>query len=191
MSYETLLELFRLHGFYLFCEGTFHGDLHPGNVLLADGRICFIDTGFIGNAGPAMRRGLFDFFAALCEFEFPACAAALHRVSQRQLDRRAFAAFSGEFSALYAGFEGSTVSRVSLTQMMTRTIRLAVRFGMSFDKSLFPVIRSLMYLDGMVLRCNPDAVLMRDMRPFFREFDAAARGGRVVPCGASRQSDET
>jgi hypothetical protein len=31
---------------------------------------------------------------------------------------------------------------------------------------MFPIIKSLMYLDGMVLRCRPQAVLMEDMRPF-------------------------
>jgi hypothetical protein len=29
---------------------------------------------------------------------------------------------------------------------------------------MFGIIRSLMYLDGMVLRCRPDADLIRDMR---------------------------
>jgi hypothetical protein len=29
-----------------------------------------------------------------------------------------------------------------------------------------------MYLDGMVLRCNPQAVLVRDMRKFIDEFKA-------------------
>jgi hypothetical protein len=28
-----------------------------------------------------------------------------------------------------------------------------------------------MYLDGMVLRCKPDAVLLRDMRRFIHEFE--------------------
>ncbi len=28
-----------------------------------------------------------------------------------------------------------------------------------------------MYLDGMVLRCQPDAVLLRDMRRFIGEFE--------------------
>jgi len=26
-----------------------------------------------------------------------------------------------------------------------------------------------MYMDGMVLRCQPNAVLMKDMRPFIQE----------------------
>jgi len=35
---------------------------------------------------------------------------------------------------------------------------------------MFSIIKSLMFLDGMVLRCHPDAVLIEDMRQFVREF---------------------
>jgi ubiquinone biosynthesis protein len=42
LSYDTLLELFHIHGFFMFCVGTFHGDIHPGNVLLHGDSICFI-----------------------------------------------------------------------------------------------------------------------------------------------------
>ncbi len=42
---------------------------------------------------------------------------------------------------------------------------------MSFEQRMFPSIKSLMYLDGMVLRCNPKAVLMKDMRKYIEEFN--------------------
>ena len=47
LEYNTLLELFKVHGYYMFCKGVFHGDLHPGNVLVdeAQSRFYFIDTG--------------------------------------------------------------------------------------------------------------------------------------------------
>jgi ubiquinone biosynthesis protein len=52
-----------------------------------------------------------------------------------------------------------------------QTIKLGVHSGMTFEKGIFAIIRSLMYLDGMVLRCKPDAVLLRDMRRFISEFE--------------------
>jgi ubiquinone biosynthesis protein len=104
LRYDLLLELFRLHGFCMFCVGTFHGDLHPGNVLLAGDRLCFIDTGYIGRVGPKIRRGLFDFFAALSQYDHPRCAAALNRMSERELTGAAFEAFKAKFLDLYADF---------------------------------------------------------------------------------------
>jgi ubiquinone biosynthesis protein len=171
LNYEQLLELFHIHGFYMFCMGTFHGDLHPGNVLLSDGKLCFIDTGYIGTVGPRIRRGLFEFFAALSEYDYPHCAAALHRMSENELPDRTFAGFRTRLIELYADFKDATVGQVSLTKKMMQTIKLGVHSGMHFEKGIFAIIRSLMYLDGMVLRCNPEAVLLRDMRRFIAEFD--------------------
>ena len=171
LGYDSLLELFHIHGFCMFCVGTFHGDMHPGNVLLAGDRLCFIDTGYIGHVGPKIRRGLFDFFAALSAGDYPRCAAALNRMSEHELAGAAFDGFRGRFIDLYADFAGATVAQVSLTRKMMETIRLGVHSGMTFEKGIFAIIRSLMYLDGMVLRCNPDAVLLRDMGRYIGEFE--------------------
>jgi ubiquinone biosynthesis protein len=171
LGYDRLLELFHIHGFYMFCVGTFHGDMHPGNVLLMGDKLCFIDTGYIGRVGPRIRRGLFDFFAALSEYNYPRCAAALNRMAERELTGPAFDAFKERLLELYADFTGTTVAQVSLTRKMMQTIKLGVHSGMTFEKGIFAIIRSLMYLDGMVLRCKPDAVLLRDMRRFIGEFE--------------------
>jgi ubiquinone biosynthesis protein len=171
LDYGQLLELFRIHGFCMFCVGTFHGDMHPGNILLTDGKLCFIDTGYIGHVGPKIRRGLFEFFAALSEYDYPCCAAALNRMSEPELGGSAFDAFRQRFVELYADFKDRTVAQVSLTRKMMQTIKLGVHCGMAFEKGIFAIIRSLMYLDGMVLRCRPDAVLLRDMRRFIGEFE--------------------
>ena len=49
---------------------------------------------------------------------------------------------------------------------MMETIKLGINSGMDFGDDMFPVIKSLMYLDGMVMKCNPNAVLMEDVRDF-------------------------
>jgi ubiquinone biosynthesis protein len=171
LDYDQLLELFHIHGFYMFCIGTFHGDMHPGNVLLADGKLYFIDTGYIGQVGTKIRRGLFQFFAALSEYDYPRSAVALNRMSEREINGAAFDAFQKQFIELYADFDGASVAQASLTRKMMQTIKLGVHSGMTFEKGIFAIIRSLMYLDGMVLRCKPEAVLLRDMRRFIGEFE--------------------
>ena len=92
-------------------------------------------------------------------------------MSERELAGPAFDTFQARFLELYSGFAGATVAQVSLTRQMMQTIKLGVHSGMTFEKGIFAIIRSLMYLDGMVLRCKPDAVLLRDMRRYISEFE--------------------
>lgn len=172
LTYPALLELFHLHGFFMFAIGTFHGDIHPGNIVLKDGLFYFLDTGYIGRVTERTRRNLFAFFEALSANDYPESARCLNAIADRPIGGENLAAFESKFLALYADFKGKTVSQVSLTKKMMQTIRLGVLCGMQFDEGMFDIIKSLMYLDGMVIRANPDALLLADMRRFIEDFKA-------------------
>ena len=170
LDYDQLLDLFRIQGYYMFCRGVFHGDLHPGNVILSNGQFVFIDTGFIAEVGRKMRVGLFNFFSGLSKNDYGACAKSLNSMSEVEIQGEQFRKFTKAFEDLYESFTGATVSQISLTQQMMKTIKLGIHSGMTFERGIFSIIRSLMYLDGMVLRCNPNAILLNDMGQFIGEF---------------------
>ena len=171
LSYDELLNLFKVHMFYVFGVGVFHGDIHPGNIIYHDGHIYFVDTGYIGAVGNKIRAGLYGFMKCLAYFDYEGCALYLNKMADREISGAAYEAYRRKFLDLYADFTDTRVSKVSLTTKMMHTIKLGVISGMEFERGIFPIIRSLMYLDGMVLRCNPDAILMRDMRPFLEESE--------------------
>ena len=172
LKYEHLLDLFRLQGFYMFCLGVFHGDIHPGNIIYSADKYFFVDTGYIGRARSYLRHNLLDFFDHLSEYSYQKAAASLYAMSKKQLSQERYDRFEADFIALYSDFAGKTVSQISLTKKMYQTIRLGVESGLDFSEDIFDVIKSLMYLDGMVLRVNPQAVLLHDMRAFISEFKA-------------------
>jgi ubiquinone biosynthesis protein len=53
---------------------------------------------------------------------------------------------------------------------MMKTIRMAVEEGLQFPEGSFPVIKSLMYLDGMALACAPDKFLLDDVAQYAADF---------------------
>ncbi|MBN2789470.1 MAG: AarF/ABC1/UbiB kinase family protein [Candidatus Delongbacteria bacterium] len=170
MKYEDLLLLFKLHGFFMFNIGTFHGDIHPGNLMTCCGKIYYVDTGAIGYVSEKLSHGLLNFFDALSQYDYDNCAKSLNDMAEISIHDGKFEKFRIKFNDLYSDFKGKSVKEVSLTKKMMQTIKLGVNCGMSFEKGMFSIIKSLMFLDGMVLRCNPDAVLLEDMRMFIKEF---------------------
>ncbi len=169
-TYADMIKLFYIQGFYIFIAGEFHGDMHPGNVLYDGSKFYFVDTAFIGEVGDRIRKGLFYFFEALSRYDYPECAKWLNEMADHRIEGAAFEKFKTQFMELYRDYTGKTVSQVSLTKQMMLTIKLGVNSGMIFEKGIFSIIRSLMYLDGMVLKCNPNSILMEDMRPFVDRF---------------------
>ena len=170
LAKDDILEIFHIHGFYIFLVGTFHGDLHPGNIIYKDNVFYFIDTGALSTVDPKTQNGLFEFMVNLSYYDYPACARSLNDMAAEEIDGETFAKYQSKLLDLYKDFKGKTVTEISLTKKMMQTIKLGVLSGMSFQKGMFPIIKSMMYLDGIVLKGNPDSVLMEEMRPFIQEF---------------------
>lgn len=171
LHYSDLIELFKIHGFYIFKLGVFHGDMHPGNVILGrDDKLYFIDCGSISIIPKRLSRGLFWHFYHLSRYNYSESARYLNKMSKVELVGSNYSSFLRDYLDLYSDFEGKNVGEISLTKRMMETIKLGIESGMDFGEDMFSVIKSLMYLDGMVLKCNPKAMLMEDMREFSREL---------------------
>ncbi len=172
LDYNELLELFYIHGYYMFGIGTFHGDIHPGNLIKSKDKIYFVDTGAIGEVSEKLRKNLFWFFDALSVYDYKKSAKHLNDMAFKKLSGKKYSLFEKKFLELYSDFKGKSVSEVSLTKKMMDTIKLGVNSGMEFEKGMFSIIKSLMYLDGMVIKCKPNAVLLEDMRRFIDDYKA-------------------
>ena len=170
LSNADILEIFRLHGFYMYHSGTFHGDLHPGNMIYKDNKFYFIDTGAIAHVGDKIRFGLFNFMANLSNANYEGCARSLNDMAFKGIEGIKLERYIRGLKELYQDFEGKTVSEESLTKKMMQTIKLGVESGMEFEKGMFAIIKSHMYMDGIVLKGNPDSVLMKDVAQFIDEF---------------------
>ena len=171
MEWNDLLELFRIHGAYMFGMGVFHGDLHPGNAMMSDNKeFIFIDTGAICEAPEHVRNALFGFFYYLAKGELKNAFDAMLTMADVAPKGKTLQTYYDSMFELYDGFVGTSVSEVSLTQQMMKTIKAAVLAGCSFGDEAFPIIRSLMYMDGMVLKGHPNVDLISSMGPYLDEF---------------------
>jgi ubiquinone biosynthesis protein len=172
LEWSTLLELFRIHGAYLFGIGTFHGDLHPGNCIIdKEGRFVFIDNGAICHAPSFVNRSLFNFFEHLSRQEMHSAFMSLLDMTTKKPTGKKMQKYLKRMNEIYVDFEKKPVGEQSLTRIMMQTVRAAVELANAeFGEEAFPIIRALMYLDGLVIRTHPEALLIKSMGPYLHEF---------------------
>ena len=172
LEWATLLELFRIHGAYLFGIGTFHGDLHPGNCIIdKEGRFVFIDNGAICHAPSFVNRSLFNFFEHLSRQEMHSAFMSLLDMTTKKPTGKKMQKYLNRMNEIYADFEKKPVGEQSLTRIMMQTVRAAVELANAeFGEEAFPIIRALMYLDGLVIRTHPEVLLIKSMGPYLDEF---------------------
>ncbi len=167
-TYDNLLLLFRIHGYYLFFQGQFHGDFHPGNIFYDGQRFWFIDNANVETVPRQFSRGLLAFMVALGEKRYDDAALAIESLGVRPLAKPQ--EFRDAFAKLYANFGNKPVGEESLTMQMMQTIRMAVEKGLQFPEGAFPIIKSLMYLDGMAISCAPEKFLLEDVATYAKDF---------------------
>ena len=171
LPWEKMLQLFRIHGAFMFGTGIFHGDLHPGNCILTkSGEFVFIDNAAICEAPKRVSSSLFKFFELLSQGKKEEAFTALLEISE--LPKKSdIPSYMSEMEKIYANFENTSVGEQSLTKTMMKTVKVAVKkAGADFGEEAFPIIRSLMYMDGMAIRSNPDVKLIKSMHPYLEEF---------------------
>lgn len=96
-----------LFSFYrqLFEDNLFHGDLHPGNiVLLRNSRLALIDLGTVGNLEPRFVTNYYRQAVAVANREY-AKAAELYLMMADSLPIMDVTAFRTEMVALYRNWE--------------------------------------------------------------------------------------
>jgi ubiquinone biosynthesis protein len=126
-------------------DGFFHGDPHPGNVLVdtETGRIVFLDLGLVGQLGPEQRVDLLGLVYALKEVDLSGIADSLIAVGQRskQFDEHAFRAAvdrlgrqylvygeAGSLGAALAGFLGACFEHgLRIDSQLTLAIKSVVQ----------------------------------------------------------------
>ncbi len=182
LEWDYLIELFRIHGAFMFGIGTFHGDLHPGNCIIdKDGNFVFIDNGAICEAPKRISLSLFRFFENLSSDSKDEAYEALLNLADSRPPENKILKFKSKMAAIYDGFEDKSVGEQSLTEVMMKTVRAAVEeAGADFGEEAFPIIRSLMYMDGLVIRTHPDVKLIQEMGPSLDEFREGLGLGKEI-----------
>ena len=79
---------------------------------------------------------------------------------------------------IYKDFENLSVGQQSLTEVMMKTVRSAVEnAGADYGEEGFPINRSLMYMDGLVIRTYPEVKLISEMTGSLNEFKSGLNLG--------------
>ncbi len=179
LAWEDLLELFRIHGAFMFGVGTFHGDLHPGNCILdKQGNFVFIDNGAICEAPRKVSNSLFNFFYHLSSNDKDLAFESLISLAERRPRSVKVEEFKKDMHEIYRDFENLSVGQQSLTEVMMKTVRSAVEnAGADYGEEGFPIIRSLMYMDGLVIRTYPEVKLISEMTGSLNEFKSGLNLG--------------
>ncbi len=157
--------------------GKFHGDLHAGNVFIAqDGSFSLVDFGIIGRLTTEQRAALVRFmigFAqsnvrlqleAMREFGAVPMGADFERlVAEIQVHADKLADIEIRAGQVTKGID-------DLAEDMGMILRLLGRSGFVLPKELVLFFKNLLYLNSFAAALAPNANLLAEIEPIFTYF---------------------
>jgi ubiquinone biosynthesis protein len=129
--------------------GFFHADPHPGNILIDEGRIVFIDLGMTGRLDSSNRSALRDMLYAVARHDSPSLANALLRFTGSQEQRADdYASLLNDLDAVIEQFGTVALAELNIGEFFTALMQLARKHSIEVPSSVTTVARGLVTLEG-------------------------------------------
>ena len=145
-------------------EGMFHGDMHPGNMLLLpDGGIGLLDFGVLGRLDGSDQAALCDLLVAVVDRRFGDVALAVFGlIDVSGVDQ---AALVDEVRVFLAAHLDTSLAGLDVRATLTGILGIASRNGCTLRDSFVAFIKHLLYIDGVCRELDPDFDVLGDARP--------------------------
>lgn len=156
----------------LFEDGLFHGDPHPGNILVLPGeRIGLLDFGVAGRVTKQMQENLILLVLAVALKDAETVARLLYRVATP--DRRAnLAAFSADIREVLDRYmtKTTTLRDIDAKQLLPELLNLAVRYHIRIPKEYAILSRAAVAVEGLMRWLDPELNIGDAAMPYAKEL---------------------
>ncbi|AJQ27029.1 ABC1 kinase family protein [Pelosinus fermentans] len=150
----------------IFMEGFFHGDPHPGNVVVLPGEIIvFLDFGMVGRLSSEMKYNLSSLVIGLMRQDSDELTKAIFRmgivpdhVNRIQLRE--------DIEVLKEKYYGIPLSKVSLGEAVSSIFAVALKHKIKIPADLVLVGKALLTMEGIVERLDPRLSILDVAEPF-------------------------
>lgn len=154
----------------LFVDGIFHGDPHPGNILVLPGeRIALLDFGLVGRLSRVQQEALVTLILAVALRDPDGVARLLNKLGSPD-SRVPFSEFSGDISAILDRYLGLKLGEIRASTLLRDLLDLAVRHRIKVPKEYAVLAKASMTVEGIIRRLYPRLDILEVGLPYAREL---------------------
>jgi len=160
--------------------GFFHGDPHPGNLIVVDGdRLGFLDCGMVGSLDERMRENLVLLVSAAIRKDTDLITDLLIEMNAipQSLDRSRFLKEADLFLERYHRIP---LKRIRLSSIVEDSIELIHKFKIEIPADLILVAKAMVTLEGLGRALDPEFDAVATAEPIVKEMVLTTYGPKIV-----------
>ncbi len=154
----------------IFVDGVFHGDPHPGNVMVfPDGRIVLMDFGIVGVIDDELKEKFGDMLIAQVSWNteailrsFLSLGLAPPDINRRELRH--------DIERMQHKYYGMPLSKIKLGEAMKEFLEIAFDYKIKLPTEFTLLAKAMIILEGIISRLAPQLSLMEIAEPFGKDL---------------------
>lgn len=157
----------------LFVHGLFHGDLHPGNVIVLEGEVIgLIDFGMVGRLTQEMRNNVISIMFALQRGDYRTIARLFYEIALKD-ERLDYQAVEREtIEVMEEHWSGDSVRDMNMGAFVMSLAQRAARQGCRIPSSYTMLFKGIMTSEGLSKNLIEEVDPIAAIRPYFERMVA-------------------
>ncbi len=154
----------------LFEDGLFHGDPHPGNLLVLPGnRIALLDFGLVGKLSRAQQEVLVTLLVAVALRDPETVARVLARIGVTEA-HTSLTDLREDVNGILERYLGLKLDQIRTSTLLRDLLDMAVRHKIRSPKQYATLAKAAMTVEGIVRRLHPKLDVLEVGLPYAKEL---------------------
>lgn len=154
--------------YQVFNNGFFHGDPHPGNLLISDKKIYFIDFGIMGSLSKQNQKYLNELLKALIIKDIDKLVDLILEVGISFGDVNRNSLYY-DVENLFNSYIHSSIADIKISDLFSDILKAANKNKLKMPKDFTSLLKSLLILEGVVINLAPELSIMDIAKDYFKE----------------------
>ncbi len=154
--------------YQLFTHGFFHGDPHPGNLLIYQGKIYYIDFGIMGTLSHKSKTALNHLLQAMVKKDIIQIVNLILNISDQKgpLDKNVL---YEDMEYIVHYYLQSSLQNIEVSRLFMDLFDAARKNNLKLPKEFTTLLKSLLILEGVLSEIAPDLSIMEIAKDYLKE----------------------
>lgn len=151
----------------IFEQGFFHGDPHPGNILVQeDGRICFLDFGVMGKLSLDQRLALAEMLVAVAQRDDEKLLKGVLAIAENGEELRDPQLLGRDLSEFVDKYAYLPLERLKVEEILNDLLKLLTVHGIKLPPECYTLIKVLATLEGTGAALDRNFQILEEIKPY-------------------------
>ena len=149
----------------IFQDGFFHADPHPGNLLISDKKIAYIDFGMMGNLDKAIQDRFNELLYGVATRDIDMMTKSILKIGIKKGDVNPKKLHS-DIEQIYNKYIDTALLDIDLSEMIDEVFKVCRENNIAMPRQVTMLFKGVMTIEGVVENIAPDINIMDVAFPY-------------------------